>query len=39
MFRVLPQLPADELHAALSAMLREGLDAVRRTLVSARVPG
>jgi lipid kinase YegS len=36
--RVLPQLPADEVHAALAALLHEGLDAVRRTLVSARVP-
>jgi lipid kinase YegS len=36
--RVLPKLPPDEVPAALSALLREGLDAVRRTLVSARVP-
>lgn len=36
--RVLPQLPPDEVPAALSALLREGLDAARRTLVSARVP-
>jgi lipid kinase YegS len=36
--RVLPQLPAEEVQAALAALLREGLDAVRRTLVSARVP-
>ena len=34
--RVLPQLPTEEIPAALSALLREGLDAVRRTLVSAR---
>ncbi len=36
--RVLPHLPPEELHAALSALLHDGLDAVRRTLVSARVP-
>jgi lipid kinase YegS len=36
--RLLPQLPADELQAALTAMLREGLDAVRHIAVSARVP-
>jgi len=35
--RVLPQLPADDVQAALAALLREGIDAVRRTLVSARV--
>jgi lipid kinase YegS len=35
---VLPQLPADELQAALVALLREGFDSVRRTVVSARVP-
>ncbi|HEX4145526.1 MAG TPA: lipid kinase YegS [Pirellulales bacterium] len=36
--RVLPQLPPEEFHAAMAALLHEGLDAVRRTLVSARVP-
>ena len=36
--RVLPQLPPDEVPAALSALLRDGLDAVRRTLVGARLP-
>ena len=35
---VLPQLPSEELPAALNAMLHEGLTVVRRTLVSARVP-
>ena len=36
--RVLPQLPAEEVQVALAALLREGFDAVRRTLVSASVP-
>jgi lipid kinase YegS len=36
--RVLPQLPAAEVHEALAALLREGLDGVRHSLVSARVP-
>jgi lipid kinase YegS len=35
---VLPQLPAEEFQSALAALLHDGLDAVRRTLVSARVP-
>ena len=36
--RVLPQLPNDELAEALRAVLRDGLDAARRAVVSARVP-
>jgi lipid kinase YegS len=36
--RVLPQLPPEDVHAAMSALLHDGLDAVRRTLVSTRVP-
>jgi lipid kinase YegS len=36
--RVFPQPPAEEVPAALAALMREGLDALRRTLVAARVP-
>jgi lipid kinase YegS len=36
--RLLPQLPKEELPEALRVLLRDGLDAVRRTLVGARVP-
>jgi lipid kinase YegS len=36
--RLLPQLPNEELAESLHAVLRNGLDAVRRTLVSARIP-
>jgi lipid kinase YegS len=36
--RLLPQLPGEEIPDALSALLREGLDALQRTLVNARVP-
>ena len=35
--RLLPQLPADELPQVFRVMSREGLGAVRRTVVSARV--
>jgi lipid kinase YegS len=35
--RILPRLPNEELAEALRDLLREGLDAVHRTLVSARV--
>jgi len=35
---LLPQLPNDELSEVLGALLREGTDAVRRTVISARVP-
>ncbi len=35
---VLPRLPPDELPEALRALLHEGLTAIRRTVVSARVP-
>jgi lipid kinase YegS len=36
--RLLPQLPNDELAEVLTALLQEGIEAVRRTIVSARVP-
>jgi diacylglycerol kinase family enzyme len=36
--RILPQLPPDEVHTALAALLHEGLDALRRQLVVARLP-
>ncbi len=35
---VLPHLPGEEVLPALRALLREGLDAVRQSLVTARVP-
>lgn len=36
--RVLPKLPREELPEALRALLRDGLDGVRRALVGARLP-
>jgi lipid kinase YegS len=36
--RLLPQMPSEEIPNVLGAVLREGLDAVRRTLAGARVP-
>ncbi len=36
--RILPHLPAVEIHRDLQILLREGLQAVRRPLVSARLP-
>jgi lipid kinase YegS len=36
--RLLPQLPSEEIPHVLGVLLREGLDAVQRTLVSARLP-
>lgn len=36
--RLLPQVPSEEIPETLSALLREGLDALHRTLVTARVP-
>jgi len=35
---LLPQLPNDEISEVLSALLREGTDAVRHQVVSARIP-
>ena len=35
--RLMPQLPTEEIPQVLRVWLREGLDAVRRTLISARV--
>jgi lipid kinase YegS len=36
--RLLPRSPDEEITDVLDALLREGMDAVRRTIVSARVP-
>jgi lipid kinase YegS len=36
--RLLPQLPSEEAPHVLGVLLRDGLDAVQRTLVGARVP-
>jgi lipid kinase YegS len=36
--RVLPRLPSDELSGALRRLLREGREAIHRSLVSARLP-
>jgi len=36
--RLLPQLPNDEISEVLSALLREGTNAVRSRVVSARIP-
>ena len=35
---ILPDVPQDEIPAALRALLREGLGAVERAVVTARVP-
>jgi diacylglycerol kinase family enzyme len=37
--RLLPPLPAEEIPRAVGVLLGEGLDALSRTLVRARVPG
>jgi diacylglycerol kinase family enzyme len=36
--RVLPRLPANEIPEAFHVLLNEGLDGIRRSLVTARVP-